>query len=512
MTKHQLNRRDFLKLANLLPLSIVAPRLLRTFDIRPLDQTGLQNVLIIVFDAWSAYHVSTYGYERETMPNLTRLAKQAVVYHNHYAGGNFTTPGTASLLTGTLPWTHRAFQPNGTVIEPYATRNIFGAFQDHYRIAYTHNPWANKLLEQFSGELDELVPRLSLFLASYDQYIRRTFKKDEDIASVSWTRNVNVAEEGYAYSLFFSHINELIREKNIEGIKKSFPRGIPSIGTAENSFVLEDAINWVGDRLPEIPQPFLGYFHFLPPHGPYRTSQEFYNSFGHDGYQPVDKPEDIFTQKVSKADLLKKRNEYDEFLLYADREFGKLFEQLKTSGLLENTWVVVTSDHGEMFERGIDGHSVDALYQPVIRVPLMIFEPGRETGADIHIPTSAVDVLPTMLHVTGQEIPAWAEGSVLAPYADSGPDLNRSVYTVRSNKTEPSAPIKRGSLTVTKGHYKLHYYFGYEERDVIELVKLYNVDEDPEELVDLASSQQEITTELLKELKIKLDAVNQPYL
>jgi hypothetical protein len=72
--------------------------------------------------------------------------------------------------------------------------------------------------------------------------------------------------------------------------------------------------------------------------------------------------------------------------------------------------------------------------------------------------------------------------------------------------------MKRGSITLTKGHYKLHYYFGYDERNVIELVKLYNVDEDPEEMTDLAFSQKEITTELLNELKLKLESVNQPYL
>jgi len=499
-------------LAGLLPASVLVPRALRALNINPLRQSKTDNVLVVVFDAWSAYHLSTYGYQRETMPNLVRLAKRAVVYHNHYAGGNFTTPGTASLLTGTLPWTHRALQPNGTVATPLVSHNFFHAFQSHYRIAYTHNPWANKLLEQFSDGIDELVPRLSLFLESYDQYIRGTFKKDEDIASTAWTRNVDIAEQGYAYSLFFSHINEAIRKKNIENIEKEFPRGIPSIGTAENSFVLEDAIKWVGNRLAEIPQPFLGYFHFLPPHGPYRTSQEFYNDFSQDGYKPVDKPEDIFTQNISKAELMRKRNAYDEFLLYADREFSKLFDKLETSGLLNNTWVIVTSDHGEMFERGIDGHSVDALYQPVIQVPLMIFEPGRENGMDIHIPTSAIDILPTMLHVTGQETPDWAEGDILPPYTATSPVVNRSVYTVRSNKTDQSDPIERGSLTLTKGHYKLHYYFGYEERGVTELIKLYNVDEDPEELADLASSQQDITTELFNELKQKLDSVNQPYL
>jgi len=66
---------------------------------------------------------------------------------------------------------------------------------------------------------------------------------------------------------------------------------------------------------------------------------------------------------------LKKRIEYDEFLLYVDREFGRLFNYMETSGLLENTWVVFTSDHGEIFERGSIGHSSDGLYQSHIRVP-----------------------------------------------------------------------------------------------------------------------------------------------
>jgi hypothetical protein len=509
--KNNSYRRDFIKLAGLLPVSFMAPRILQKLG-RQTTQNGEQNVLIIVFDAWSAYHLSTYGYQRETTPNIARLAEQAVIYHNHYAGGNFTTPGTASILTGTLPWTHRALQPNGTVIEPFVTRNIFSAFQSHYRIAYTHNPWANKLLMQFSNEMDELVPWLSLFLRSYDEIIHTLFKNDDDIASVSWTRNTNVSEEGFAYSLFLSHLYEALREKNIANISKEYPRGIPAIGKAEINFILDQAVNWINERLTKIPQPFMGYFHFLPPHGPYRTSLEFTNVFGNDGYKPIPKPEDIFTQKVSNAELNRKRTEYDEFILYADNQFGMMFEHLKQSGLLENTWVVLTSDHGEMFERGIDGHSVDALYQPVIRVPLMIFEPGRTTRTDIHIPTSAIDILPTMLHVTGQEIPDWAEGKILPPYAATSPDVNRSIYTVRSNKTNQTDPIERGSLTLTKGHYKLHYYFGYEERSVTELVKLYNVDEDPEELADLASTEKEITTELFNELKLKLAAVNQPYL
>ena len=150
--RNQITRRDFLKLAGMLPLSFTAPRLLNS--LKPMRQSGkAQNIIIIVFDAFSACNISLYGYQRETTPNIARWAERAVVYHNHYAGGNFTTPGTASLLTGTFPWTHRALGYYDTVEASFVNKNIFSAFQNHYRLAYTHNPVANKFLTQFSEEI-----------------------------------------------------------------------------------------------------------------------------------------------------------------------------------------------------------------------------------------------------------------------------------------------------------------------------------------------------------------------
>ncbi len=181
----RINRRDFLKLTGLLPLSMAVPAVTRVITRSEATQTRAQNVIVVVFDAFSAYNISLYGYQRETTPNLARLAKKAIVYHDHFAGSNFTTSGTASLLTGTLPWTHRAIRPDGQVAAPFVTRNIFGAFQDYYRLAYTHNGWAYTLLRQMQRETDELIPREKLLLSSYDNFIESLFRNDDDIASVS---------------------------------------------------------------------------------------------------------------------------------------------------------------------------------------------------------------------------------------------------------------------------------------------------------------------------------------
>ncbi len=509
MNEH-MNRRDFLKLSGLLPLSVASPGMMKTLARTNATLQGRKNVIVVLFDALSAYNISLYGYQRLTTPNLAKLADRAVVYHNHFAGSNFTTSGTASLLTGTLPWTHRALQDNGQVAPAFLTRNIFSVLQDYYRISYTHNGWAYTLLRQFRNTTDEVIPPAKLFLGTYDRFIETLFNNDADIASVSWERGMKLTD-GYSYSLFLSHLYRVLEDGKVASLKPLFPRGLPTAG-ANDSFLLEQAVDWIGNVLTVLPQPFFGYFHFLPPHAPYRTSLEFFNVFGNDDLRPVQKPIDIFGNPHGYNNLLEPRREYDEFILYADKEFGRLLDAMEASGLLENTWVIFTSDHGEMFERGILGHSSETLYQPLVRIPLLIFEPGRKSRLDIQTPTSAVDILPTLAHLTGHAVPEWCEGILLPPYASVEPDPDRHVYAVEARTTNQNAPLTQAATTLIRGRYKLLYYFGYRLLGIKELVKLYDIQADPEELVDLFPSQNDIGNDLLGELKSKIAEENKPYL
>lgn len=510
--KNQISRRDFLRLAGLLPYTFVASSLLDSSILT--QQTEIaQNVIIVVFDAFSARNISLYGYQRETTPNLMRLAERAVVYHNHYSGGNFTIPGTASLLTGTYPWLHRAFGFSDSVASSFESKNIFSAFPNHYRLAYTHNPAVNRLLTQFDGSIDNHIPTNELYLAK-DNLIDSLFGRDEDIASVSWIRTMKISEDGYAYSLFLSRLYEKLRERAVMGMQAQFPGGIPHV-VPDNYFLLEDAIDWLGNTVKSLPQPFMGYFHFMPPHDPYLTTQKYYNHFERDGFLPTFKPLDIFSIKQDRMfeALLRKRANYDEFILYVDQEFGRLMDKLERTGMLENTWVVLTSDHGEMFERGIWGHWTPVLYQPVIKVPLLIFEPGQKSRRDIYTNTSAVDLLPTLLHITGQQPMDWGEGTVLPPFNSTELDTERSRYIVQARTNAQYKPLTVATTALVKGQYKLMYFFGYGELGGFgsERVELYDIENDPEELNELSSAKRETTAELLNELKQKLTEVNEPY-
>ena len=173
---------------------------------------------------------------------------------------------------------------------------------------------------------------------------------------------------------------------------------------------------------------------------------------------------------------------------------------------------MLTSDHGEMFERGIEGHRTPVLYESVVRVPLLIFEPGRKSRADVYNNTSAADLLPTLLHVTDQKPAGWTEGIVLPPFASQKPDPERSVFVVQAEKSEQHRPLTIATIAIRKGDYKLMYFYGYEELGPGgERIELYNLKDDPEELNDLYDVEKEIAGELLNELKAKLEEMNAPY-
>lgn len=501
---NKLSRRDFLKLAGLASLGAIIPP--SAGLAANLLQNDKKNVLIVVFDALSARNISLHGYARDTMPNLARLAGRATVYHNHYAAGNYTTPATASLLTGTLPWTHRALRFGNRVKPELAEQNIFRAFDDYHRFGYSHNMLADIFLKQFAENIEGYIPQERYLLVN-DGVIQNTFEKDADIATVAWAREIK-RQEGFSYSLFLPYIYEKRKESLIKDAGREYPYGLPAVNL-DNYYVFEDCIRSLTKQAIEVPTPFFGYLHFFPPHFPYKPRREFAGAFEGDFFQAVSKPDDIFTEGDSPEKLGKWRRYYDEFILNVDYEFGRLFDALESSGVLDDTWLVFTADHGEMFERGIQGHTTATLYQPIVRVPLLIFEPGNQTRRDVYTPTSAIDLMPTLLHLTGHEIPAWSEGTVLAPFGESSPG---GVFTVQA-RNDPALPLVTASVALVMDNYKLVYYTGYKELGAdTERALLFDISADPEELNELSLTKRETASEMMNIVRQRLDQANEPYL
>lgn len=512
-----MHRRDFLKLMATLPLVRIS---WRRRALGPFPNAEAQteaadahqpNILILLFDTFSAKHASLYGYPRHTTPHLERFAERATVYHAHQAAGNYTNPGTGSLLTGTYPWKHRSLQLYSPIIPPYVDKNLFRALGDPYHsVTYTHNLVAGTMIYQFLDDLDNFKKTKELCL--YDgQLADQFFFNDYDLAT--WRERIfrGAADlSTYPSSIFYLLLNkehwQAKRDAIDEQYREQFPLGVPS--HHDQVFLLEDAMDWLRDNLEKLPQPFIVYFHLSPPHAPYRPSKEFVGRFD-GGWQPTPKPEHIFTQGRPHEELAAAAQNYDEYVAFVDSEFGRYYDHFHTSPLSDNTYLLVTSDHGEIFERGIWGHLTEVLYDPLVRVPLLISAPGQQERRDIHTPTSAVDVMPTLLHLADRPIPAWCEGKILPPYQTTAvTNEERSIFAVEAKSNHKMAPLTRVSIAMIKGRYKLIHYRGYE--NLPEGYELYDLEADPEELNDIYATAS-IAAGLKEELLAKLEEVNADY-
>ena len=132
---------------------------------------------------------------------------------------------------------------------------------------------------------------------------------------------MDLSSDGVATSVFLSRLLEIDQIRIHRRYEDLFPRGLP-VMVGNYNFLLEDSIDWIAAQLDAQPEPFLSYFHLLPPHEPYTTRVDFINLFLNDGYQPVYKPTHILAdnERSQKVELALRRG-YDEYLAFVDSEF-----------------------------------------------------------------------------------------------------------------------------------------------------------------------------------------------
>ena len=501
------SRRDFLKLAALTPAALsfskfAYPKL----SIKSHQNLDAPNVIFIVFDTMSAYHLSVYNYIRKTTPNLERFAKRANIYNAHYSAGNFTIPGTSSMLTGMYPWEHRAMHLSGQIARELTSRNIFELIGNQYhRFAFSQNIWATNLLSQFRSAIDELLPSSSF---SERSLVASEFFPDDTNNAHQILDNTLFDFVDSPGSLIFGIAQRLFFE-NGKNFKKEFPRGVPQPRNYPLSYKLENLFNGIMDTIDGLPAPFFSYLHVFSPHAPYRARRDFIGIFD-DGWMQPEKPEHVFTEGEDYETIEQNRVWYNEYIANVDFEFGRLIDHLEETGILDTSYVVVTSDHGELLERGVKGHVTSLLYEPLMRVPLIISSPGQTERKDINAPTSSIDLLPTLLHLTKRDIPEWAEGKLL-PGLDGVEDYERKIYMLDAKSSSAFAKLSTFSISLRKGKHKIIMYRGYDAYNGGDVFELYDLEKDPEEIDDLYTKHPARAGELKEQLIKKVDEINKAY-
>jgi arylsulfatase A-like enzyme len=508
---HRINRRDFLKLMG---VSLGATAFSR-FDFFSNGQAKQKpNIIILVFDAMSAAHLSIYGYPRNTTPNFERLAQRATVYHSNYAAANFTSPGTATILTGLYPWKHRAFDLGGLVRRELADNNLFKLLgDDYYSVGFAQNVWANNLLSEFKSGPDWRLPP-SAFSSTIQRFLLSSYFAADDVPAYfafdEYLGRMQPTANPFPGSISLGFLDSLIahaQEKKGTPTEE-FPYGKPSNNLYfyyDNKTVFMN----VAQTIEKLNQnsPFVGYFHLYSPHSPYAPHKDFVDIF--EDIPLVKKPlHKLSSMRFPQRTLKEQRKRYDEYIANVDAEFGNLLDSLESSGVLDNSYLILASDHGELFERGEIGHGTALLFEPVIRTPLIISPPGQNHQVDVYSHTCNTDLIPTLLHISGAEIPESLDGKVL-PGLGGTDDPERSIFSVQANQNSSFLPIKKATIALNKKNYKLIYYLGYEKYD--QRFELYNLHDDPNELSDVFKTDTLVASQMQDELLTALDDANRPF-
>jgi arylsulfatase len=506
-----LTRRDFLKLAatSLGGLALSATRMPTLGRLRASPQ-GKTNIIILVLDALSARHLSVYDYPRRTTPNLERFAQHSVVYHSHYSGGNFTSPGTASLLTGLLPWGHRAINNDSLIKRDFRNNNIFRLIgSQYYRVGFSQNLWADLLLRQFHDDLDMHVSPRRFSLSGGATTPSRLFPKDSAIAYYAldtFPFTSRQVEKSYPGSLMWGALDLLRGKPSVA--TSSYPHGLPFNGFVnyEHASVV-DGVRQLIEESTKQSKPVFGYFHLFSPHFPYAPRQEYSGMF-----PPLKAPNlkrhPLSLMSKSQREARDGCDHYDEFIADLDAELGKFIVYLEDSGILETSWVVITSDHGELFERGEIGHGSALLFNPVIQIPLLISSPSQTTRRDVFTPTSNTDILSTILNMAGRPPIDSSDGQVL-PGIGGDETVERSIFSMVAKNNYANAPFQTATISLIKGENKLIHYLGYPE--YTNRFEMYDLADDPIEKKDLYPRQPSELAQMKQELLDSLADADRPY-
>jgi arylsulfatase K len=179
------------------------------------------------------------------------------------------------------------------------------------------------------------------------------------------------------------------------------------------------------------------------------------------------------------------RRVYFAMCAEADAIVGELMAALEETGLMDNTMIIFSSDHGELALEHQQYYKMSH-FEGSSRVPLIFCGPGVKRGQRIKTPVSLIDIAPTICELAGLEKRACFDGESLLPLATGETTKSRGWALA----TYCGVTCNTMSWMIRRGDYKLIVHEGYPHR-------LFNVVEDPGELNDLIEQKPELAAELL---------------
>ena len=364
------------------------------------------NILLLMSDQQKASAAGFMGNRIVPTPFLDSLSTEGMVFEQAFSASSICTPSRTSLFTGVHPLVHDV-----TCHQNRAPYNL--------------------------PQLSEILQRHGYYTAVAGHY------EPQRNLSRGWHEQTEFLERGPLQKSFMAQVS---------GARADVGWSSGRFGeTAQdgNSALLTDRLIRMLDQIESARSPFFLHAAYDAPHPPYFAPPpydgivdpddvELPPSYERDGcpeWQTVVRAQ-LRTEKATESDIRKLLSVYYGMIAYADAEMQRLHAEMEKRGLLENTWIIFTSDHGDFAgEKGMFAKT-ESLYECLLHVPMFIVPPPgipfpRGERTDELIDT--VDLFPTILDMAGIDIPWYAQGHDLCQWVEQRPHLRDQVFAQVGN-------------------------------------------------------------------------------
>ena len=409
----------------------------------PAARPGLPNVLLIIWDTVRGQSLSVYGYERPTTPFLESLATEGARFDLALSTAPWTLPSHGGMFTGQRP---RALM------------------QSIYRPTVDTFPLLSRVLAANGYATGGFVANMAY--TTEEHGLGRGFSRYEDY------------KIGLGNIILSSRLGRVLSDNNRLRTATGYWE---QLGRKSADEINRSFLDWSAEQ----DRPYFAFLNYFDAHQPYIPPESFRSRFARNTDAPYHPHLFHIKAKDLKAEEIEwLRDNYDAAIAYIDDEVRKLLGELKQRGALDNTIVIISSDHGEhLGDHKRVGH-MNSLYRTLLQVPLIIRYPAKVPGGTVvPRPVSLHDLPETVLDLTGIGDSAGFPGATLARFWNGAP--TDSGMTAEPLLAEFATRNSSGPYSLVLGNY---HYIAWQGND--KTAELYQFVEDPWETVKLTDTLQ----------------------
>jgi len=315
-------------------------------------------IILYVMDSLRPDFLSCYGYQKETSPHIDALAAEGVLFKNAFAQSTWTKPSGASLLTSAYPSVHGVLNHNDV---------------------------------------------LPVGIPVLPERLRKSGYETLALSSIGYI------SPDYGFGRGFDHFVQLYKEESVTKKSRVLRANNTPIPTSED--INELLFPFLQDRRGK--DAFVLVWS-ADTHSPYFHRDEAIAKFCFPSHE-IFRTNDIARMREEEG-LNRFKLFYEDMIYYNDYHFGKLVDKLRELNLFDQTFFILTSDHGEAFgEHGFNGHSKEP-YDELIRVPLIMKFPNSQHSRQFSSLVQHIDVTPTIMEcarISGTD--RWMQGKSVVP-------------------------------------------------------------------------------------------------